>query len=240
MLRKTLLFCFTLSLAMSVQAQTVNEILTKYFENTGGEQNWKSIKSTKMVATMAMQGMEFPGTIYSAPPNKQRVIVNVQGQEIVQAYDGEVAWMINPLMGTGEAQKVPTEMAEEMAKQEFESPFIGYKEKGHEVVLEGKETVDGTETFKVKITKKNGTEEYYFFDTEYYVPIMVQTAVTSGPMKGQMTSTYMSDYQEVDGLMMPFFIETKVGGQTAQKITIKEIQLNVDLKDELFAFPAKK
>lgn len=239
MLKKTLLFCLALLTAVTTQAQTADEIINNYLENIGGAEKWLTLKSTKMTATMAMQGMEFPGTMFSAPPNKQRAEIDVQGQQIISAYDGETAWMINPLMGSADPQKLPDDQAEEMKKQEFESPFLDYKKKGHTAELEGKETVDGTETYKVKLTKKGGDIEYYYFDMEYFVPIMTQRPVASGPMKGQMASTYLSDYQEVDGLMMPFFIESKIGGQTLQKITITSVELNPEIETSMFDFPKK-
>ena len=237
MLKKALLFGLTLFVTFGMQAQTADEIINNYFENTGGAEAWRQLESTKMTAKMSMQGMEFPGTIYAAPPNKQRAEINVQGQEIISAYNGDVAWMINPMMGSGDPQKMPDAQAEEMKKQEFESPLLDYEKKGHTVSLEGKETVDGTETYKVKLTRKNGDVEYYYFEPEYYVPIMMEREISNGQMKGQMAKTYLSDYQEVEGLMMPFFIESKINGQTLQKLTITSVELNPEIETEMFNFP---
>ncbi|MDZ4683259.1 MAG: hypothetical protein SH848_20750 [Saprospiraceae bacterium] len=224
---------------VAVQAQTADEILAKYFENTGGLDKWKSLEASKMIGTMSMQGMEFPGTIYSARPNKQRVEVSVQGKNIVQAYDGIDPWWINPFAGSEEPQKMPAEMSEEMTKAKFESEFLNYKEKGHTVELVGKETVEGTETWQIKLTKKNGDIEHHFFDAEYFVLIMTRTVISSGPMKGQNSEMYFSDYQEADGIMFPFFMESKIGGQSAQKITLKSVELNGKYDDAFFAMPKK-
>ncbi len=224
---------------VAVQAQTADDILAKYFENTGGLQKWNSLASSKMIGTMSMQGMEFPGTIYSARPNKQRMEFSVQGKNIVQAYDGTDAWWINPFAGGEDPQKMPAEMSEEFTKAKFESEFINYKEKGHTVELVGKETIEGTETWQIKLTKKNGDVEHHFFDTEYFVLIMTRTVINSGPMKGQNSEMYFSDYQEADGIMFPFFMESKMGGQSAQKITITSIELNGKYDHEFFAMPKK-
>lgn len=223
--------------ATTLNAQTVDEILTTYFENVGGMDKWKELKSTKITAEMSMGPMEFPGVIYEQAPNLQKVEVNVQGKQIIQAYDGTTAWWINPFQGGEEAQKMPDEMAEDMVTKTFESDFINYKEKGHTLELEGKEEVEGAETFKVKLTKKDGDVEYHFFDTEYFIPIMTRTKIKAGPQKGQLSETYLSDFQEVDGLMFPFFIENKMAGETIQKITIKEVVLNETKEQSFFDFP---
>lgn len=246
MLKKTLFSLIVIAAALSIHPQsataqdlTVDQILANYFANTGGIDKWNALTSTKMTGNMNMQGMEFPGTILAKTPNKQRVEVNVQGKQIVQAYDGETAWWINPFASGDEPQKMPAEYAEEMTKQEFQSPFLNYKEKGNTVELLGKKTIEGADTYEVKLTKKNGDVEYHYFDSENFVTIMVKTPVNNGPMKGQEAEMYFSDYQEVNGMMFPFFLESKMAGQTMQKISISAIEINGKYEDAIFAFPKK-
>ncbi|HMQ91334.1 MAG TPA: outer membrane lipoprotein-sorting protein [Flavilitoribacter sp.] len=239
MLKKLPILMVALTAAFSVSAQSLDEILNSYFENTGGLEKWRALETTRMTGKISMGPMEFAGVISSKKPNKQRVEVDVQGQKVVQAYDGTTAWWINPFATGPEAQPVPDEMAEEMKKEEFENPFLDYEKKGSTVELLGEEAVEGTATFKVKLTKKNGDVQTYFFDKEYFVPIMMQASVSSGQAKGQITETYFSDYQEVDGYMMPFFLEVKIGGETTQKITIEKVEVNPPLEDAFFDFPKK-
>jgi outer membrane lipoprotein-sorting protein len=222
------------------EAPTVDQVLAGYFENTGGLDKWKALKSMKMEGGMNMQGMEFPGTVYYMRPNLQRVEVAVQGKQIIQAYDGETAWWINPFAGGTEAQRMPEEMAAEMVDQKFESEFIDYKEKGHTVEYAGTEEVEGANAHVIKLTKANGNVEHHYFDAEFMVPVMVKTAIKSGPTKGQYMETYMSDYQEVGGLMIPHFIETKMNGQSIQSITIKTVALDENLDAAMFDFPSQK
>lgn len=239
MINRVLLFSFLLLGVFTVQAQTADEIIAKSFETLGGVDKWKELKTTKSEAKMAMMGFEFAGTMYNALPNKMRVEVDVMGQKIIQCYDGSTAWWINPLQIGPDAQVMPDEMAETVKNQEFQSPLLDYTSKGHLVALEGKETVEGTSCFKLKLTKKDGTEEFHFFDSENYVPVMVRTPIKSGPAAGQFSETFMSDYQEVNGLMFPFFLETKVAGESAQKVTLSKVVLNEEMKDDMFLFPKK-
>jgi len=233
----------TLLLVLSflvTEAQDADEIISNYFENTGGLDAWKELKSMKIKATFDQGGMQLNAVIYRKQPDLSRTEIVVQGKTIVQAYDGETGWMINPMMGSEDPQKMPAEMEEAMKDEKFESELIDYQEKGNTVELEGTEEVEGTETYKVKLTKKNGDVEYYFFDTEYFVPIMERRAIKVGPMKGQESETYISDYQEVNGLMVPYYIEVKANGQSMQKLTIQEYALNENLADSLFKYPGEE
>ncbi len=239
MINRLLLFVFLLSSAVAVQAQTADEIIAKSFVTLGGADKWKALKTTKSEAKMAMMGFEFAGTMYNAEPNKMRVEIDVMGQKIIQCYDGSTAWWINPLQVGPDAQVMPEEMAESVKNQEFQSPLLDYASKGNKVTFEGKETIDGTECHKIKLVKKDGNEEFYFFDTENFVPVMVRAAIKTGPTAGQFSETFMSDYQEVSGLMFPFFLETKVAGQSVQKVTLSKVTLNEEMKDDMFLFPKK-
>lgn len=238
-MKRMMLLFFAVCAAFSLNAQSVETVLTQYFANIGGVDNWKMLKSTRMEGNMAMQGMEFPGTVLAKTPNKQRVEVNVQGMKIVQAYDGQTAWWINPFASGEEAQPMPDEMAEQLTSQEFDSPFLDYEAKGNKVEYEGTGEVEGAPAHILKLTKKSGDVEYHYFDAEHFVLIMSKTPVKTGPMKGQFAETYFSDFQEADGLIFPFFMETKMDGQSIQKLTITSIKTNEEYEDEQFAFPKK-
>jgi hypothetical protein len=92
-----------------------------------------------------------------------------------------------------------------------------------------------------KPVKVDGVEvenaSFYFFDKESYVPIVVKSEVKKGPAKGKFSETYMSDYQEVNGLILPFTIDSKFEGQVQASIKVNTIELNVVIDDKVFAFP---
>ena len=98
-------------------------------------------------------------------------------------------------------------------------------------------------TDKVKLTKKpftiNGEETpnitYYYFDSESFVPIMTEQEVPSGPQKGQVVKTPLSDYDEVDGVYFPF--TTSMQGMP---MTYTEIVINPEVTDADFAKPAEE
>lgn len=239
---KTLTIALLFVAFAPVSAQTADEIISNYLENTGGKAAWENLKAVKMTATANAQGMEIPVDIYQTKDGKQLIKINFQGQEITQlAFDGETMWTTNFM--TMQAEKSDAESTENMKKQanDFPTPFIGYKEKGYKAEMMGKETKEGTETYKIKLTQSpimvDGVEEpnvmYFYFDTENFVPIVTENEMKQGPMKGQMNVSTMSDYQEVDGLYFPFALS-----MAGQAIQIKEIVLNPEIDPVMFAFPA--
>nr|WP_299338137.1 outer membrane lipoprotein-sorting protein [Allomuricauda sp.] len=242
---KTALFLL-LGMTFSVQAQTVDEILDNYFENIGGLENLKQVEGIKMSGIGMQQTIEFPIAVVQLKDGRQMFSADVQGQQFKQqVYDGEVLWSTNFM--TMKAEKSDAEQTAnfKLNTNDFMDPFIDYKEKGYTVELLGNETMDGAETFKVKLVKEpltiDGKEEedvsFYYFDTENFVPIAVESKVNSGPAKGKSAKTTMSDYQEVDGIYFAFSTSQYIEGNLVFSMTMENIELNPQVEDNVFAFP---
>jgi len=232
--------------SITINAQTADEIINNYFENIGGLENLKKLEGIKMSAKISQQGMEIPLDIVQIKGGKQMTVITFQGEEIKQGvFDGEILWSTN--FSNMKAEKNDAEATANMKLEsnDFPDAFLDYKTKGYTLELLGKETIEGAETFKIKLTKEpvtiDGKQEesvsFYFFDTENYVPIAVQSEIKSGPGKGMISEITFSDYQEVEGLFFPFSMTQGVKGQPGAPITITKIELNPKVEASAFKFP---
>jgi len=238
---KTLFITLLIIVITPSKAQTADEIINNYFENTGGAENWKNLKSVKFLGSVNAQGMDIPIEMYQTVEGKQLLKITLQGQEMTQfSFDGETMWTTNFM--TMQPEKSDQETTDNMKKQtkDFPSPFLNYKEKGFTVELLENETMEGTDTFKIKLTQEpviiDGKEEpnisYHYFDTENFVPIAVESTINQGPQKGQISKTTFSDFEEVEGLYFPFSMT-----MSGQLLSFKEITLNPEIDDSMFDFP---
>lgn len=143
------------ALAMPLQAQTADEIIENYFENTGGLDNWKNLEGIKMTAKVNQGGMEIPLEIYNLKDGRQMTKITFQGKEIKQGvFDGETLWSHNFMTMKAEKSDAEETSNFKLNTNDFPDSFIDYKEKGYTVELLGTETIDGTETFKIKLVKE--------------------------------------------------------------------------------------
>lgn len=237
------LFSLTLGVLLTssvLWGQSLDMVIANYEAAVGGVEKWQTLQSRKMTGKANQMGMEFPVVMLQARPNKQKLTVDIQGMTIVDAFDGSTGWNINPFMGGNTPTKKTAEESKEAAKQSFEDDLLGYAQKGHQVELNGNETVEGVETIVLKLKTKDGDERIYYMDPDNYVPIMIKSFASSGQMKGMAVEQYMSDYQEVEGMMMPFSMVTKVQGQVIASVTIQKVECNPAVSDSDFAFPGKK
>ncbi len=243
---KRILVLIVIVCSYSVNAQTVDEIISNYFENTGGVENWEKIEGIKMSAKVNQGGMEIPIEIVQLKNGKMMTTINFQGQSIKQGvFDGEVLWSTNFMTQKAEKSDEETTNMVKNEMNQFPDPFLNYKEKGFTAELMGTETVDGAETFKIKLTttpniiegKEVPSISYYFFDNENFVPIQVQEEIMDGPGKGMVSEVKMSDYQEAGGIYMPYSMTQGVKGQPGAPITMDSIEINPTIDDSEFAFP---
>ena len=243
---KLFLALAALALVIPAQAQTVDEILDNYFENTGGLDAWKALEGIKINAKVNQQGMEFPLEIYQLKDGRQMTKVTFQGQEIKQGvFDGEVLWNTNFM--TMKAEKSDDEATAnfKLNTNDFPDAFIDYKDKGYTVELLGTEEFDGTDAFKIKLVREpvtvDGNQEddiqFYFFDTENFVPLGMQSEIRSGQAKGMTQELTFSDYQEVEGLYFAFAMTQGIKDGQSQPLTIESIEINPEVDDTMFSFP---
>lgn len=239
-----LLFIFLTSVApMSPRAQqpmpTVDEIINHYLKTVGGLEKIRAVTSLRRTGRF-IGGGGFEAAI--AQENKRANLVreefSLQGMTGINAYDGKNGWKIEPWNG----KKDPEALGEEEMKSivedaDFDGPLVNYKEKGNKIELMGMDRFEGTDTFKLKVTKPNGDVYIYYLDTDYYVPIKVDTKrMVRGAEREYETA--VGDYKEVNGWFLPFSFETNAkGSQDKSKVVYEKIEANIALDDSRFVMP---
>ena len=237
--------CFSLALLVSlnVTAQTAEEIVDKNIKAMGGKDKLNAIKTMKMSGKLKVQGMELPMTMFLKKPNTMRSETTVQGMNIISAYDSKskTGWMINPLSGDKKAQKMNQEQTTEMEDtgDMMVGPLTNYKEKGSTIELIGKEDLEGTEVYKIMLTKKNKDVVYYYIDSGSFL-ILKEASKIKFQDKEIEAETYYSNYKTINGITLATSSEQKSGGQLQEQITMDKIEFDVQMDDSLFAMPAEE
>jgi hypothetical protein len=225
--------------AMPASAQTADEIIAKYIQTVGGMEKIQAVKSLRRAGKFTGGG-GFEATFVeeNKRPNMVRQEFLLQGMTGVNAYDGKTGWKIAPWGG----KKEPEALGEEEMKQiiedsDFDGPLINYQQKGNKVEFVGMEPVEGTDAFKLKVTLANGDVRYYYMDTDYYVPIKIET---KRMIRGaeQEFETSLGDYKEVAGWYLCYSVESNVkGSPNKSKVVYEKIEANVTLDDSRFVMP---
>lgn len=231
--------CFFLFM-LSASAQTVDEILAKSFAAEGGIAKLQSIQSRRITGDFEAGSMQAGFTRLQKRPSKFRQDVTIQGLNMVQAYDGQAGWQIVPFTGKKDPEVMPADDLKQIQEEaDFDGPVMNYKQKGNTVELVGKEKMEGTDAYHLKVTLKNGDIRHIYLDADSFLPIKLVAKVTMRGSEMELEST-LGDYKQVEGVMVPFSIEQHpVGGQgPGIKITVTKVEMNVPVDDATFKMPA--
>jgi outer membrane lipoprotein-sorting protein len=219
---------------------TADQIVQKHVAALGGVTKVNAIQTLVVTGKASILGQaEAALTILVKRPNLMRLEMTYQGRKIVQAFDGQTAWTINPAVG-GEPRQSSDE--DTRAAQESSDFIAGnlfdYKSKGNTVELVDKEEVEGAAVYKLKITKKNGSVEYDYLDAASFLPVKTEG---KRMQLGQeiLYESKIGNYKPVEGVPMPFSLTQLVNGRLAMEITIEKMAANVPIDEAVFKMPEK-
>ncbi|QSE96578.1 outer membrane lipoprotein-sorting protein [Fulvivirga lutea] len=245
-MKKITLFVIGLFVAGMATAQTANEIVDGYIEATGGYEAWDNIKNLKIKAKVNQGGLEIPIEVVNMKDGRQYTKFTVQGNDFMQGvFDGETLWSTNFQSTKPEKADAESTANQKLEANDFPSDLFNYEDKGYTLELEGEETIEGTEAYKLKLTKEPITVDgeevedvvYFFFDKESNVLLAQEESIVRGPQKGAIAQTVFSDYDEVEGVYFPFSISQGIKGVGMQPLIIDSIEANVEIDETMFAFP---
>ena len=240
MVRKFLVSCvLVVTGAAWAAAQTADDVIARSFAAQGGVEKLKAVQSVRMTGKMLVgPGMEAPIVLEFKRPKSMRLDISIQGMTIAQAYDGNAGWMLNPMTGRTTAEPLPSEMAKMVEEQaDMDGPLMDYQAKGHTVELLGKETAEGTECYKIKLTQKDGSVTVFYIDTESYLGVKQESKRTVRGTEVE-TETIVGDWKEVAGILYPHSIDAgQKGSPMRQKMTVDRIEVNVPIENARFAMP---
>lgn len=228
-------------LSLGSNAQTVDEIIINHLNATGGPDKWAKLNSMKMTGNIDIApGMKAPFTMFFKDKNKFRFELEVQGMTMIQALDVDSGWSIVPFSGKTDPERMsPEEVKSSKQQADFTGDLYNYKDKGNTVEYLGKEDMEGTDTYKLKVTRKNNDITYMYLDAASYLTLKETTKIKMQDKEVE-SATLQSNYKDVDGIKFPFSLEVRGADDesTGQMMTIETIEINPVVDDKMFKMPA--
>ena len=183
--------------------------------------------------------VQLPFVLEMKRPGMSRIEVAFAGKNAIQVYDGKEGWKVRPFLNRDEVEPfTPEEMKASAGKWQIDGPLFDYAAKGTKVALEGMEAVGGKKAYKLKLKMKNGDVQHIWIDAKTFLDVKVEGVPRR--MDGLMRTVwiYQRDFRRVNGVMVPYVLETAVEGYpNTHKIVIEKVSVNPVLKDDQFAKP---
>jgi hypothetical protein len=216
---------------------TVDQILDKYIQASGGRAAWEKLNSrvSKGTVTVAAMNVFGPLEIDEKAPDKLLVTVTISGSVFLQGFDGTVGWSEDPQNGVRE--QAGAELAETRREADFYHP-LDFRKLYAKISVTGRETIGDRPAYLVEAAPpEGGNPDRVYFDVETGLPLRVVTQHHNFDGSVEDFQENFGDYRMVDGVKVPFAIEQS-DAQVSFRIRIDEVRSNVELKDSAFAKPA--
>jgi hypothetical protein len=219
---KRIVFSFLLlTTAFIAKAQTADEIITRHIEAVGGADNWKKVNSIKMEGTLIVQGttVNVTQTVLHQKGNRQDIaVMGMNGFVIIAPTAG---WNFMPFNGqTAPEPMTAEEVAENQSELDVQGALIDYAAKGHTVEYIGKDDVEGTDCFKMKINLKSGKSDTYFFDAKSYLLIRTISKQKSNGQEMEVTTNFSNYEKQPEGIIVAKSIGLPFGEMNVTKVSI--------------------
>ena len=231
----------TLHAQSPAPTEMVDQLISKNIEAKGGATALQNLKTLRVKGKMLVQQgqIELGYLEIKKRPDEVRSEGSLQGMTQVEAYDGKEGWKISPFQGRKDPEKMSADDTKALWEDsEVDGPLVDWKEKGSTVESLGTEDVDGTQAYKLKVTRKNGDVTFVYLDPDHFLEIRT---FTQRMQNGAMTEveTDLSDYEKVNNVYVPFSMESgRKGDPDKQKLIIDKAEGNVPVDEAAFRFPA--
>jgi hypothetical protein len=214
----------------AVRAENADEIITKHISAIGGADAWKKINSVKFEGTMTVQGSEI--TIKGTILNKKgmRIDISMMGMSGYNILTPTGGWTYMPFAGQQKPEALTADNIKEgIDELDAQNELVDYKAKGHTAEFLGKEDVEGTECYKVKLTLKNGKVKTLFFDpASYYMIRSVEKSKANGQETEGIQS--FSNFKKLpEGIVVPMSIVRDIG-----EVSVKKYEINPTIDESIF------
>jgi hypothetical protein len=219
------------------------QIVERNAKARGGLDAWRAVQTLRIAGEMDAGGKTdpmLPFVLSMKRPQKSRLEITFAGKNAVQVYDGTRGWKVRPFLNRDDVEPfTPAELKSAASAAPLDGFLIDHAKKGTRVELAGTERIEKKKNYKLKLTLKDGQQRFVWIDASTFL----ETKVSGEPRKldgrPHKVAIFSRDYRTVDGLKVPFLLETAVEGvKDTHKMVVKSVAVNAPLADELFAKPS--
>lgn len=223
------------------EAPTLQEIVDRYIEVTGGKESWERFTSRRLTYSLELEGVSaLTGeaitsagemVVLKKAPNKLLSWSQVPNVgELRQGYNGEVGWSMDPARGVRvlNEQEVAAVAAEATFNREIKL------HEGAEVVGIDVWKFNTRPSWRVRLTSAHGEPITLYFDQESGLLTGLSRQLQAGGSFISVTQLF-SEYKSFDGILLATRIQQRVV-ETNQVMTLTAVD-HAPVDDAKFELP---
>ncbi|MEO6917073.1 MAG: insulinase family protein [Chitinophagaceae bacterium] len=209
------------------------QVIKNYLAAIGGEAELNKVKSIILNGEMEVQGQSLTATLKKMAPNMESMEISMSGQAVMkQSFNGASGYA----MQMGNKKDMDQKTINE--KKDINSLFeqLGYASKNVKLEVAGTAKVNGSDTYKLKVTYPSGKTKVEYYDVKTGLLLKEEETVEA---EGQSVTTMVEfrDYKKTGNIMFPSTLiqsaQTAAGNQEFT-IVIASVKVNEGVTAEDF------
>ncbi|MGH9948072.1 MAG: serine hydrolase, partial [Pyrinomonadaceae bacterium] len=218
---------------------TADELLAKALVASGGEANWRKLKTR--IATvnidLEQQGVKATAKAWAKAPNfsATETTLTALGKEIAKGWEffdgtrGEEAYTFAPVDKLTGKRLEDTRLA---------SDFYGMldlKSKYKSITISRIAKIGDEDAYAVEFEPEKGSKFTEYYSTKTFLLLKREGMIPSSTSSVSTPYTVLyKDYREVDGVMLPFKTINNTAGNGDVVTTVTSVKHNVPIDDKVF------
>jgi len=204
------------------QSVSLESVVESYITAIGGKEKVEAVTTVSQTMEAEIQGQKLTMTIKMKKPHSESLVIEMMGMVMQKS-------VFNGVAGYNEqrGQKSPIEGEELEARKIKTTPFSVFSllEEGE---LIGMEQINGVYAYVVKTE-----DSKVYFDEKSGLIVMKIDYHVDAEGNSVAQAVEFSDYKEVDGVLFPYSMKSKMGPMDIVFKTI-EMKVNADVSDKDF------
>lgn len=224
------------------QGLTAEQFVERNAAARGGAAAWRKIETMTWTgfAESASRGGRIPFVLEQKRPDRTRFEITVDSQKSVRVFDGTNGWKMRASAASRPDVQPYTleELRFARGAPVILGPLMEYAARAEKISIGGLYEVEGRKAHALDLRLASGTSYRVWVDAETFLELRYDREFVNAQGKPVVSSVYFADYREVEGLRMPFTIETGTAdGKARDKLVLERVLLNPLQDDRTFAKP---
>jgi len=222
-------------------ARIAKALVARNIEARGGAEAWAGVSALRLTGQMDLgQDMVVPYTLEQKRPGKMCLEFEFNGEMARQCTDGRTGWKVAPFMGRpGPELMTEVELRETADAADLYGLLYDYRDRGIDIDVAGRETIDGHDTYKLKLTLPRGAVRWLYLDAETALEVKLEAMRTIAGKELRVDTFYYDWLPADNGLLIARRQETSTeGDESPHFLTVDTVTVNPPIEDSRFAPPA--
>lgn len=203
---KPAILIFALLAVQFTHGQTVDDITNKNIEAMGGREKIIKLSTALMTGTFTTPGVPAINIVATKKHMiGSRIDIEADGTNNYQVITPKNGWIYTPVQGDKEPRPLNEgQFKVGQVQLDLHGPFVNYREKGIKIVTAGKDSVNGSLCYKLKVTSPNGNVTDYYIDSKSNFVVKTSTKMFQFGALEDVVTTYSDYKQNADGFWFAY------------------------------------